>query len=172
VGAAITLGFGILVLGLPFDAARIDWPLFLIAMAIGIVAVTAIGVLIAAVSIQTRQESWQYPEAVAGALFLLSGAVFPLSVLPDPVEVVGLVQPVTWWIASVREALFPGGPTSIGGAGSAWASITGTVAPDRLTILVALLVTGAVGTLAATVVFRISERRAKDRGLLDMTTGS
>jgi hypothetical protein len=39
-------------------------------------------------------------------------------------------------------------------------------------LLGALLVTGAVGTLAATVLFEISERRAKEQGLLDRTTGS
>jgi hypothetical protein len=37
---------------------------------------------------------------------------------------------------------------------------------------VALLATGAVVTLAAALIFRISSRRAKDRGLLDRTTGS
>ena len=36
----------------------------------------------------------------------------------------------------------------------------------------ALLATGAVATLAAIAVFRTSDRRAKDRGLLDQTTGS
>jgi hypothetical protein len=37
---------------------------------------------------------------------------------------------------------------------------------------IALLGTGVLVTLAATGVFRVSERRAKDRGLLDQTTGS
>jgi hypothetical protein len=36
----------------------------------------------------------------------------------------------------------------------------------------ALLLTGALATLAATLVFRRSVHRAKDRGLLDQTTGS
>jgi hypothetical protein len=44
--------------------------------------------------------------------------------------------------------------------------------PDVATIIVALLATGGLVTLAATGVFRVSERRAKDRGLLDRTTGS
>jgi hypothetical protein len=35
-----------------------------------------------------------------------------------------------------------------------------------------LLATGAVATLGAVAVFRASDRRAKDRGLLDQTTGS
>jgi hypothetical protein len=68
--------------------------------------------------------------------------------------------------------LFPDGPTAIGGPGSAWSALTGTDAPGAVAIVVALLVTGAAGTLAAAVAFRVSERRAKDRGLLDQTTGS
>ena len=53
-----------------------------------------------------------------------------------------------------------------------WTAVTGTASPDGLTTLIALLVTGAVGTLAAIVPFRASERRARDRGLLDQTSGS
>ena len=139
----------------------------------GIAAILAIGVLLAAVCLQTRQESWSYPEAVAGALFLVSGAVFPLAVLPPPVQAIGLVTPLTWWIEGVRLAAVPGRHQSaIGGPGSLWTSVTGTAAPDASTIVLALLGTGALVTLAATGIFRASERRAKDRGLLDRTTGS
>jgi hypothetical protein len=56
--------------------------------------------------------------------------------------------------------------------GSLWTAVTGTAAPTAEVLLGALLVTGAVGTLAATVLFEISERRAKEQGLLDRTTGS
>jgi hypothetical protein len=44
--------------------------------------------------------------------------------------------------------------------------------PGALLTIAALLATGAVATLAAIAVFRTSDRRAKDRGLLDQTTGS
>lgn len=71
-----------------------------------------------------------------------------------------------------RRAIFPDGATGIGGPGSLWTAVTGTPAPDATTVAVALLVTGGLVTLAATGIFRTSERRAKDRGLLDRTTGS
>lgn len=171
-GAAITLAIGVGLLGVRFDPTRIDWALLLVVMALGLNAIVVIGVLLAAICLQTRQEAWSYPEAVAGALFLVSGAVFPLAVLPWPVQAIGLVNPLSWWLEGVRGALFHGSTSSIGGAGSLYAQLTGQSAPEPLTVIVALLATGAVATLGATVVFRFSEHRARDRGLIDQTTGS
>jgi ABC-2 type transport system permease protein len=171
-GALITLAVGVIALGVPFDAARVDWPLLVSVMVLGLATLTAIAVLMAAVCIQTRQEAWSYPEAAAGALFLVSGAVFPLAVLPGPVQVIGLLDPLTWWIAGIREALFPAGLDSIGGAGSVWLQLTGREVPVGGEIVVALLLTGGLVTLASIGLFRVSERRAKNAGLLDQTTGS
>ena len=171
-GATITMTVGVLVLGVPFDLGAIDWPLLTVDLLLGLWAIVAIGMLLAAVCLQTRQESWSYPEALAGALFLVSGVVFPLTVLPTPLQAAGLLTPLTWWIEGFRTAVFPAGVSSIGGDGSLWTSLTGTVRPDAASIAIALLATGVLVTLAATGVFRVSERRAKDRGLLDRTTGS
>jgi ABC-2 type transport system permease protein len=171
-GALITIAVGVGLLGVPFDPARVNWPLLVVVLLLGLEAVLAIGLVMAAVCIQSRQESWSYPEAVAGALVLVSGVVFPLSVLPSIVQLIGVATPLTWWIEGVRDALFPGGVSGLGGSGSAFTVWTGSNAPDAITIVAALLVTGAVTTLVATAVFRVSDRRAKDRGLLDQTTGS
>jgi len=171
-GALITLAVGVVALGVPFDIGRIDWPLLVISTVIGIVAITALAITLAAVCIQTRMESWSYPEAAAGALFLVSGAVFPVAVLPIPVQAIALVNPLSWWIVGVRDSLFPGGINSIGGAHTMFEAAFGHVAPSGFETVIALLVTGAIATLGATVIFRVSEHRAKDRGLLDRTTGS
>ena len=171
-GAAITLVGGVVLLGVPFEPARIDWLLLVSVMVLGVIAILALGLLLAAICMQTRQESWSYPEAAAGALFLISGVVFPLSVVPGPVQALGLVTPLTWWVEGVRRALFPDGITAIGGPGALFTDLTGIAAPTPFQIVAALLVTGAVATLAAAVVFRASDRRAKDRGLFDQTTGS
>ncbi|GIW19815.1 MAG: hypothetical protein KatS3mg065_0111 [Chloroflexota bacterium] len=171
-GALITLAVGVVVLGLPLDPGRVDWPLLGVAMVGGLVAIVVIGILMAAVCLQTRQDSWSYPEAVAGSLFLVSGAVFPLAVLPQAVQLVGLATPLTWWLAGVRLALFPDGPSVVGGEGSAWALLSGSTAPTSVDIALALLTTGALATLAAAAVFRWSEHRARERGLIDQTSGS
>jgi ABC-2 type transport system permease protein len=171
-GGLITIAVGVLWLGVPLDPGVVDWLLLALIVILGCVPIIAIGLLLAGICLQTRQESWSYPEALAGALFLVSGVVFPLSVLPTPLQWVGLLTPLTWWAEGVRHAAFPGGQSGVGGVGSLWTTVTGTLAPDPLMIVVALLGTGTLVTLAATGVFRVSERRAKDRGLLDQTTGS
>jgi ABC-2 type transport system permease protein len=171
-GAVITLVAALVVVGSPVDLARVDWPYLLVAMALGLVAVIALGATMAAIVMQTRQDSWNYPEAVAGALFLLVGAVFPLAVLPAVAQVIGLVVPLTWWIEGVRRALLPDAATSVGGAGSVWSDATGLVAPDTAWVLGALLATTAVSTLVAVVCYRWSEHRARERGAFDQTTGS
>jgi ABC-2 type transport system permease protein len=171
-GAVITLAVGILALGVHLDPATVDWPMVVVATALGLVAIVALGLVMAAVCIQTRQESWSYPDAFAGALFLVSGAVFPLSILPAPVQAIALANPLAWWIEAVRRALDPANPSSIAGPGSLFQSLTGQVTPSNSQVLLALLATGAVVTLAASVTFRLSSRRAKERGLLDRTTGS
>jgi hypothetical protein len=109
---------------------------------------------------------------VVGALFLVVGAVFPLSVLPLPLQAIGLVSPLTWWIAGVRLALFPGGPSSIGGPGSLWLQVSGQLNPNGVQVVLVLLATGAIVTLGSVMLFRTGEARAKDRGLIDRTTGS
>jgi ABC-2 type transport system permease protein len=171
-GAAITLLVGVIFLGVPFDVARIDWVLLPVVTVMGVTAILAIGLTLAAICMQTRQESWSYPDAAAGALFLISGVVFPLSVLPLPVQAIGLLSPLTWWIEGTRHALFAGGVTAVGGPGSLFTQLTGAATPGSSTVVLVLLATGAVATLAAVGVFRASDRRAKDRGLYDQTTGS
>ena len=171
-GTVVALVFAVIVLGLRVDLAVVDWPLLAASLVMGLVPIIALGVLLAAVCLQTRQESWSYPDAFAGAMFLVSGVVFPLAVLPYAVQAIGLVNPITWWLASVRLAVVPDGPSSIGGPGSLWTAVTGTAAPDATMVLCALFVTGGLVTLAAIAIFRSSERRARELGLLDRTTGS
>ncbi|MEO5884151.1 MAG: ABC transporter permease, partial [Candidatus Limnocylindrales bacterium] len=143
-GALITIVVGVLWLGVPLDPAVVHWPLLAFVLVVGLGVIVAIGLLLAAICLQTRQESWSYPEAVAGALFLVSGVVFPLTVVPMPIQAIGLVSPLTWWVEGVRHAAFPAGPSSIGGAGSLWTAVTGTAAPDGF-IVQGLVMSGSSG---------------------------
>ena len=60
-GTVVALVFAVIVLGLRIDLAAVSWPLLVVCLGLGIVPVLALGVLLAAVCLQTRQESWSYP---------------------------------------------------------------------------------------------------------------
>ena len=158
---------------MPFDAGAVHWVLLVVVMALGVISILAIGLLLAAICMQTRQESWSYPEAAAGALFLISGVVFPLAVLP-PVAQADRAADAADVVDRGRPAGAVPGRRVVGRRRRLALRPADRVIPSRTpaTIVVALLATGAVATLAAVAVFRASDRRAKDRGLLDRTTGS
>jgi ABC-2 type transport system permease protein len=129
-------------------------------MAIGLAAVVALGVAVAGLCLTIRREAWSYPEAIAGSLYLLSGAIFPIDVLPAALQPVAMVVPFTWWLEGVRRALL-GAPTP-----QVLASFSDTV------VLAALCLTTGVLTLGSWAVYRTFERVARERGLIDQTTGS
>lgn len=159
-GTLITLLIGILFLGVRIDPFQVHWLMLVFSMLAGLVAIVALGVALAGLVLQMRQESWSYPEAVAGSLYLLSGAVFPIDVLPAFLHPVALALPITWWLESVRRALIGQGAT-------------GQLAQlSDSTVVLLLAGTSVVFTLGSWLVFRAMEHRARDRGLIDQATGS
>jgi ABC-2 type transport system permease protein len=159
-GFVVTLGVGVVFLGVQIDVAAIDWRLFVAAMAVGLASIVALGLAVAGLCLTIRREAWSYPEAIAGGLYLLSGVIFPPDVLPAALQAVALALPTTWWLEGVRRALL-GTPTPGILAGFSDAMV-----------LFALCASTAVLTLVSWAVFRTFERLARERGLIDQTTGS
>jgi hypothetical protein len=93
-------------------------------------------------------------------------------VLPTPVQAVGLIMPLTWWLEGVRQALFAGSLSAVGGQGSVWTAWTGSVVPSNVEIVVALALTTALALGLAVACFRWAEHSAKEKGVFDMITGS
>ncbi|MGH2429762.1 MAG: ABC transporter permease [Candidatus Limnocylindria bacterium] len=153
---AITLAVGVLFLGVEL---RPNLPLFALATIVGLPAIMALGIFMAGWCLQLRQEAWAYPEAIAGALYLLSGAIFPIDVLPDWLQPITYALPTTWWLELSRRGLLgQGGPGQMGDLA--------TVA-----VIAALVVTTAIAITIALVTFAWFLRRARQLGLLDMVTG-
>jgi ABC-2 type transport system permease protein len=120
----------------------------------------ALGIFMAGWCLQLRQEAWSYPEAIAGALYLVSGAVFPIDILPSFVHPIAYAMPTTWWLeASRRGLLGHGSPGQIGALS------------DGLVMLL-LVVTTAIAIPLSLAMFRWFMYRARQAGLLDMVTGS
>ena len=63
------------------------------------------GLALASVVLTIAHGSWLVGEAVAGALYLFCGAVFPLDALPAWLRPVGYLMPVTYWLELMRRAL-------------------------------------------------------------------
>ena len=157
VAVGLTLGVGIVFLGVEL---RIDLPYLLAATVLGVLAVVSLGIFIAGWCLQLRQEAWHYPEAIAGAIYLLSGAIFPIDILPSFLHPIAYATPTTWWLeASRRGLLGHGSPGVIGGLSDG-------------AVLLLLALSTAVALPLGLAAFAWFMKRARQAGLLDMVTGS
>jgi ABC-2 type transport system permease protein len=157
VAVALTLGVGVVFLGVEL---RPNLLVLVPASVIGILAVMSLGIFMAGWCLQLRQEAWSYPEAIAGALYLVSGAIFPIDVLPSVIHPIALASPTTWWLEASRRGLIGNGsPGMLGDLSDG-------------TVLGYLVLSTAITLPLALVAFGWFMRRARQAGLLDMTTGS
>jgi len=156
----ITIVFGLLFLHLRIELSAINWPLFFLALTIGVIMLAMMGLILAGVTLLIAHHVWFLGEAVAGALYLFSGAIFPLEVLPPAIRWIGYIIPITYWLELIRRSL-------VGEVAEAFPTLQGLSSQQILGILVALTI---IFTILAVVVFRWAEKRAKERGLIDMVT--
>ena len=156
----ITILFGVLFLHVNIDIASVNWPLFLAGLLIGVVMLAMMGLLLAGVTLLVAHHVWFLGEGVAGALYLFSGAIFPLDVLPPFLRPIGFAMPLTYWLEVLRRAL-------VGSVAQAFPTLSGFSNAQLLGILVALT---AAFMLLAVFVFRWCEHTARERGLIDIVT--
>jgi len=157
VGVLLTILAGVLFLRVPLDVRAVDWPLFLAALLVGVVMLAVLGLILAGITLQVTHHAGVPGEAVAGALYLFSGAIYPLDVLPAWLRPVGYALPVTYWLELLRRAL-------VGATASFFPTLAGFSNLQLLGLLAALTV--AFGA-AAGAIFARCEHRARERGLLD-----
>ena len=159
-GVIITLLGGILFLNVPFNAAIVDWPLFFLSLILGITMLALMGLLLAGITLMTARHSYYIGDVVAGGLFLFSGAIFPLEVLPVFLRPIGYALPITYWLELLRRAL-------VGGVAEAFPTFITLSNGQLVLILVASsIVFGLIGILT----FSYFDRHARERGLIDQTT--
>lgn len=157
VAVALTLIVGVAFLGVEL---RPNVAYLVPATVLGVLAVVALGVFMAGWCLQLRQEAWHYPEAIAGALYLISGAIFPIDILPGVLHPLAYASPTTWWLeASRRGLLGHGAPGAIGGLSDGM-------------VMLYLAASTAIAIPIGLAAFAWFMRRARRAGLLDMVTGS
>jgi ABC-2 type transport system permease protein len=160
IAVLITILFGVLFLHVQIDLGVADWPLFFLALFIGVAMLAMMGLLLSGVTLLIAHHVWFLGEAVAGALYLFSGAIFPLEVLPPFLRPVGYIIPITYWLELLRRAL-------VGSVAQAFPTLTGFSNAQLLGILVGLTLVFGVASIF---VFRWCEHQARERGLIDMVT--
>jgi ABC-2 type transport system permease protein len=160
VAVFITIGAGMLFFSLPINFLQTDWPLFLLALLIGILILGMIGLLLGGLTLLTAQHEGFVGDALAGALYIFSGAIFPLDVLPAALRPIGYLMPTTYWLELLRRAL-------VSDIAQTFPTLPGFNNLQLLGILSALsILFGAISLF----VFRACDRLARERGLIDKTT--
>jgi ABC-2 type transport system permease protein len=156
----ITLLAGVLFLNVTFDLFQVNWLLFLATMLIGVIMLALMGLILGAVSLLIARHAGFISESVAGVLFLFSGAIYPLEVLPKWLQPVGYAMPITYWLELVRRSL-------IGNVAQVFPTLSRFTDLELLGILAGLSVVFGVLSIF---IFRVCDRRARERGLIDRTT--
>lgn len=103
-GATTYLVFGVL---LGVDLSRADWLTALLGLAIMVVGITGMGFLAGAVVLVVKRGNplgW----ALRGASVVLGGTLYPIDVLPVPLQVLGQALPITNGLIVIRGALLEG----------------------------------------------------------------
>jgi ABC-2 type transport system permease protein len=156
----ITIAIGFLFLHVNIDLASVNWLLFLVSLLIGVVMLAVMGLSLAGISLLIVNNVWFIGDAVAGALFLFSGAIFPLEILPAWLRPIGFAIPVTYWLELLRRSL-------VGHIAEAFPTLQNVSNLQLIGILLGLTV--IFGTISF-FLFRYCEHVAQERGLLDRVT--
>lgn len=160
IAVIVTIFAGVLFLNLRIDLAKVDWGLFFITLILGIIMLSMLGLLLAGITLITARHEGFIGEATAGALYIFSGAVFPLDVLPAWIRPVGFFMPTTYWLELLRRSF-------VGNIAEAFPTLANFSNMELLAIMSGLgIFFGVLGAWT----FKICDRIARERGMIDRTT--
>jgi ABC-2 type transport system permease protein len=160
VAVLITIMTGVLFLHVHVSLGAVDWPLLAVSLAIGIAMLAMLGLMLAGAMLLLGHMSWAVGDAVAGSLYLFSGAVFPLEALPPVLRPIGLLLPITCWLELMRRSV-------VGPAAEAFPTFAAL--SDRQVLGILFVQTLASAAIAIKL-FGRCDAAARERGLIDRTT--
>ena len=163
VGGAITIVVGSLLFSevrAGVNAVGVQWGWLMVFLTIGGAMLWACGMILASAVLNMHRNGMFLSEGVAGAVFLLSGVVCPLSELPFWMSAIGQCLPTTYWLEGMRRAI-----TGVTMPGSPMSSISNIW-------LAAALAGTTVGLMIVAILFyRWSVKRAWRNGKIEETSG-
>ncbi|HEY9287563.1 MAG TPA: ABC transporter permease [Candidatus Dormibacteraeota bacterium] len=145
---AAIIGFSLIFL-FRLDLTNANWLTALVIFVAATLPLLGLGIFTSILPLLSPEKGEQMAFAVQGVLLLISGVYYPITVLPLPLQVFGILSPLTYTLDGVRQALLHS--LSLSGAGG------------DIAILVAM---GFVLVPASVWCFALAERRAKRLGLL------
>ena len=160
ISVMVTILFGVLFLQVRIELSEVNWPLFLAALLVGVVMLAMIGLILGGVMLLLVHHMWDLGQALASALYLFSGAIFPLDVLPVYLRPIGYALPVTYWLELLRRSL-------VGQVAEAFPTLQRFSNLELMGILLGL---SALFSILSIFIFRWCEQRAREQGKLDMVS--
>ena len=149
-GIARTAAIGVaLIFFFKLDLSHANWLSALAIFAAATLPLLGLGIFTSVLPLLSPEKGEQMAFAVQGVLLLISGVYYPISVLPAPLHIIGILSPLTYTLNGVRESLLNG--LSLAGA-----------LPD----IGILLLMGVILVPASVWCFNRAEVRAKRLGLL------
>jgi len=167
-GVLVTLAFGVLALGVGINIGAVDWLLLAPSLVVGLLCICILGLAMGGVSFLTAKHSIGINEGLAGVFYVMSGVVFPITILPSWAQTISKFLPVTYWMEVVRRAVVPEAMDGL--AASSGYDVTGMGGMSDLTLMALLLVSAGVFFIMSIGVFRVADNIARKQGKVDWTT--
>jgi ABC-2 type transport system permease protein len=162
-GVVLTLIFGVLVLGVDINFGAIDWPIFVLALILGLACICIMGLALGGISFLTAKHGQGINEGVAGVFYVLAGVIFPITILPGWAQSVSKLLPITYWMEALRRGLEPAVIAGFPGS-------TGLQDFSNLQLMLALLFSTIVFLFVSHSIFKYADKVARRKGKIDWTS--
>jgi ABC-2 type transport system permease protein len=142
-------------LRLPISPLTINYGLLAVACLFAFVAVMAFSIALSMILLAGR-DAYGYGEIMAQVLYIFSGAIFPISVLPGPLAFLASLSPLAYWLELTRRAILHGRVYEM----------FPYLSDGQVLLRLALSTIGTV--LLGYLAYVWADRRARSKGYIDM----
>jgi len=153
----IVLVVATVALRLPINPLAVNYGLLAIACLLAFISVLAFSIALSLVLLAGR-DTHGYGEIMAQVLYIFSGAIFPISVLPGPLAFLASLSPLAYWLELARRAILHGRVYEM----------FPTLSDGEVLLRLGLATAGTV--LLGYLVYGWADRLARRKGFIDMDT--
>jgi ABC-2 type transport system permease protein len=144
-------------LRLPVNPLAVDYPLLAIACLLAFISVMTFSITLSLVLLAGR-DAYGYGEMMAQVLYIFSGAIFPISVLPGPLAFLASFSPLVYWLELSRRAILHGRVYEM----------FPDLSDGQVLLRLALATAGTI--VVGYLVYAWADRQARWKGYIDMET--